>query len=399
MLATLFLFALLHACHATTVTNISVGNTAIVFTPGWTNVSDPQSNATFLETTEFLSHLTATLPSSASSVSYFGYSRAGGSSYGYSLDCLSDCVLQTANGTDPNETTSVSAIFTLNNLDPSTNHTLRVYNLGDASSQITFDHLSVIVQDNEDAAPGISSSITTVSSTAARSTTVIQTATFDTTSSTLGPASSTASISRSSLALSTSTNPSSVTSSSSSATASAVSSDGSSNGASKGTSAGVSKKLVIGLTVFAVAVTGGILILLFVCVRRRRREQQGRFSSSQPSPTSSIIPIMEPPQMRTSLNTFSDRPALFPDPFAVPQLGPPLTPLGPPLSSAIMQRRQRSDSRGASHGTAPTIPLPQLPAGARLNRMEGRSASPASSGSRNDLWISRTPVTTQFFAV
>lgn len=44
----------------------------------------------------------------ASSVSYVGFQRAGESMYGYTLDCETDCLLQTANGSDPTITDDAS---------------------------------------------------------------------------------------------------------------------------------------------------------------------------------------------------------------------------------------------------------------------------------------------------
>ncbi|KAF7306688.1 hypothetical protein MIND_00460500 [Mycena indigotica] len=384
MLATLILFALLRLSQAVSVTNISASDPAIVFTPGWQNISE--SDANFLATTEFLCHLTVTLPPSTSSVSYFGYSRTGSSRYGYTLDCLDDCLVQTINGTNPADASTLSTLFTLD-VDPSTNHTLRVYNLGTAdSSQITFDHLSLVVQDNA-SAPSSDLNPTTSLSSEASSTTEPRTTALKQSSSLAESTASVILLSATSEA--TSSNDISATNTGPDGSATSASSDASDS------TGGVSKQLVIGLTVFAVVVTTGTVALLIICLRRRRREQQGRVSPTPPSPTSSIIPIMEPPP--ASMNPFAEPVVSFPDPYSVPQF-----PLDPPANSAMMQRRQRPDSRIASPGLAPTIPLPDLPAGARLNRMESRSNSPMSSnrsGSRSDMWISRTPARNEFYAV
>lgn len=104
-------------------------------------------------------------------MSYVAYKRAG-SLYGYCVDCedAETWTLQTGNASDPSVTddTAVevcafclessaahfvakSTIFSID-LDPSTQHTLMVYNLPDSvsgnSSEINLDHLFVQLQDN-----------------------------------------------------------------------------------------------------------------------------------------------------------------------------------------------------------------------------------------------------------
>ncbi|KAF7319972.1 hypothetical protein MKEN_00781100 [Mycena kentingensis (nom. inval.)] len=394
MLASLFLVsAVLRACSAAT---FDLTSADVTFTPGWTQES--RGNASFLQAGEFLCAMTADLPPRTSLVTYFGFGSPG-SQYGYTLDCESpECLVNTVNGTGSGDATS-SEIFKLD-MDPSTEHTLRVYNLGTDDSKINFDRLSVLVQDNagQDSNPGgISTTVSNQATSSTRGSTPRASA-FVATGSAPASGSPTTPTADTSLSPSTASTP-----------ASSGSSDPSTNTGSAST--GPSKRLIGALVGFAVAVTLGILIMLFICLRRRRRERRA-LPQGPPSPTSSIIPIMEPPQMRTaSLNPFSDPspfaepPAAFPNPYAVPQV-----PFDTPYSSSIMQqRRQRSDSasRSASPSSAaPTIPLPELPAEARTRGMGtewgvgGRSDSPASSNTQNNLWITRTPVKSQFsFAV
>ncbi|KAJ7225777.1 hypothetical protein GGX14DRAFT_640956 [Mycena pura] len=154
MLATLFFLALASISHAATVT-ISASDPSISLTPGWSQQFSQSAQNSYIQTDSLLCDLTATLPPSATSVSYVGYKRAGGSTYGYTLDCEDDCILQTANGTDlsvsDDATALQSTIFSID-MDPSTQHTLRVYNIpseaSNGASKITFDHLSVLVQDH-----------------------------------------------------------------------------------------------------------------------------------------------------------------------------------------------------------------------------------------------------------
>ncbi|KAJ6509269.1 hypothetical protein C8R47DRAFT_15404 [Mycena vitilis] len=142
-------------------TVLSVSDPSLVFSPGWTQEFSQATQDSFLQTNSFGGALTVTLPRAASSVDYVGFLTAGGSMYGYTLDCEEDCVLQTVNGSDPsvtNDTTAAqSTIFSLD-LDPSIEHTLSVYNIPsdspDGSSQINFNNLNVNIQDDAGAVPG-----------------------------------------------------------------------------------------------------------------------------------------------------------------------------------------------------------------------------------------------------
>ncbi|KAJ7130094.1 hypothetical protein C8R43DRAFT_671322 [Mycena crocata] len=160
MLATLYFLGLLSLTYADTTQIISASDSSLVFSPGWSQEYSQTTDDSFMQTYSPVATLTATLPDSASSVSYVGYKRAGGSMYGYCVDCgqgkQGTWILQTANGSDPSATddatTDGSTIFSVD-LDPSTQHTLTVYNLPtnqfNAASEINFDHLSVLVQDND----------------------------------------------------------------------------------------------------------------------------------------------------------------------------------------------------------------------------------------------------------
>ncbi|KAJ6574839.1 hypothetical protein B0H19DRAFT_615376 [Mycena capillaripes] len=162
MLATLRFLPLLGLPLTYAATNIiNASDPSLSFSPGWTEEFSQATQDLFSQTDVFGGSLTVTLPSAASSVSYIAFSRAGGSVYGYTLDCEDDCVLQTVNGSDPSVTDDASVfpstIFSVD-LDPSTQHTLRVYNIPsdqpDGSSEITFNSLSVDVQDNIVPTPG-----------------------------------------------------------------------------------------------------------------------------------------------------------------------------------------------------------------------------------------------------
>ncbi|KAJ7492885.1 hypothetical protein FB451DRAFT_1504534 [Mycena latifolia] len=159
MLVTLgFLLPLPLTYAATTI--ISSSDPSVEYSPGWSQEYSQSTDDSYMQTDTFPASLTATLPASASSVSFVGYKRAGESVYGYCLDCqgAAEATLQTANGTDPSVTNNSialqSTMFSMD-LDPSTQHTLTVYNLpidgSDASSEIAFDHLSVLVADNDTA--------------------------------------------------------------------------------------------------------------------------------------------------------------------------------------------------------------------------------------------------------
>nr|GAT49784.1 predicted protein [Mycena chlorophos] len=378
----LFFLVLLRLGSAAVSQNVPASD--VDFSAGWQTISG------VLQTSEFLGELSATLPQSSSSVSYFATQLTEDSIYGYSLDCIEDCELQIANvdGGNVDDATSPSAIFTVA-LDSSANHILRVYNLGTNGNPISFDHISVVVLSFQSSRLSVQVRLPqprlSISSGNSLSLAV---SIPDPVS---GDASTSTSTSNSALPTPDPSNTDTGSGSSSSTSSSeSPTSRGSANGESHSTSTstGVSKKLVIGLTVFSVAVTVGILALLLFCLRRRQRERRA-FGAPPSSPTGSIIPIMPPPPpMRVVSENPFEPVSMFPDPFAVPQFDAP-------SNSPMMQRRQRSDSGS----TEPTIPLPDIPPTARGNWMEGRSASPTASGGRSNFWISRTPVKTQFAQV
>ncbi|KAJ7139860.1 hypothetical protein C8R44DRAFT_765598 [Mycena epipterygia] len=389
MLATLYLLLPLPLTYAAT-NIIYASDPSLVFSPGWSQEYSLTTEDLYMQTNSLVATLTATLPSSASSVSYVAYPRAGGSMYGYCLDCDSDddqeWILQTANGSDPSVTnTSValeSTIFSMD-LDPSTQHTLTVYNLpnpqSNDSSEITFDHLYVLVADDD---TGIHPT-----SIALNQTTQVPTPT----SSGVALSSTQTSSSSSATASTTSSDDPPLNSipSSTVGTANAASASASPSGTT-GTTSGVSKSLIIGISVLAVVFAASVIVGLVAFVRQRRQKSRNSFLSSQASPTGSIIPIMPPPgppQMRTaSLNPFSD-----------PQ---PELSLDSPVNSSLMQRR--IESRTVSPTSGPTIPLPALPLDRPMAKMESRTASPASAFPRTDLWIARpvqTPERSHFSAI
>ncbi|KAF7310684.1 hypothetical protein HMN09_00611300 [Mycena chlorophos] len=403
----LFFLVLLRLGSAAVSQNVPASD--VDFSAGWQTISG------VLQTSEFLGELSATLPQNSSSVSYFATQLTEDSIYGYSLDCIEDCELQIANvdGGSVDDATSPSAIFTVA-LDSSANHILRVYNLGTNGNPISFDHISVdlasqtgkwwyelsraIVPEFKTLGPSTTAATPVAETVAASSTTPSSSPSLSISSGNSlslavsipdpvsSGASTSTSTSNSDLPTPDPSNTSTGSGSSSSTPTSSGGASGDSNSAS--TSTGVSKKLVIGLTVFSVAVTVGILALLLFCLRRRQRERR-TFGAPPSSPTGSIIPIMPPPPpMRVVSENPFEPVSMFPDPFAVPQFDAP-------SNSPMMQRRQRSDSGS----TEPTIPLPDIPPTARSNWMEGRSASPTASGGRSNFWISRTPVKTQFAQV
>ncbi|KAJ7357098.1 hypothetical protein DFH08DRAFT_473973 [Mycena albidolilacea] len=155
MLVTLYFWSLLglRLTYAATINVISASDPSILYSPGWSQEFFQSTQDSFMEADGFNCSLSVTLPSNASSVSYVGFQRAGGSMYGYTLDCENrDCLLQTANGSDPTITddasVSQSTLFTIA-LDPSTQHTLYVYNIPsdqpDGSSQVNLNNLNVDV--------------------------------------------------------------------------------------------------------------------------------------------------------------------------------------------------------------------------------------------------------------
>ncbi|KAJ7900066.1 hypothetical protein B0H14DRAFT_1547614 [Mycena olivaceomarginata] len=151
MLVTLYFWSLLglRLTYAATINVISASDPSILYSSGWSQEFSQSTQDSFMEADGFECSLSVTLPSNASSVSYVGFQRAGGSMYGYTLDCETDCILQTANGSDPTITDDASVpqstLFTIA-MDPSTQHTLYVYNIGsDGSSQINLNNLNVDV--------------------------------------------------------------------------------------------------------------------------------------------------------------------------------------------------------------------------------------------------------------
>ncbi|KAJ6604386.1 hypothetical protein DFH09DRAFT_307824 [Mycena vulgaris] len=383
---------------------------SIEYSSGWTQEYSESTDDLYMQTDDFSASFTATLPSSASSVTYVGYKRPGGSMYGYCIDCAgaAESMLQTVNGTDPSVTSistePESTMFSVD-LDPSTQHTLTVYNLPNnqlnSSSEINLDHLSVLVEDNDTATltgPGdVTPSASDITASATSSSSSSQSSANSTPSPSTPSSATTGTSTGSSTASSgavdppaTSTNlilPAATTTPS--PAASGTANPTSSSGATAQATSGVSKSLVTGISILAVVFAASVIVGLVVFIRQRREKKRNSFPASQfpGSPTGSIIPIMPPPQMRTaSLNPFSDPP---------PSQTFPERPLDSPLNSSLMQRRM--ESRTASPGSAPTIPLPALPSD--RNRMETRSNSPASTSTRNDLWITRTPVKSQFSAI
>ncbi|KAJ7169615.1 hypothetical protein C8R46DRAFT_1089371 [Mycena filopes] len=386
---TLCLLPLLHLPLSYAATKIlDVSDSSLVFSPGWSQESS------VLSTDSFGGSLTASLPDSASSVTYVGFNTAGGSMYGYTIDCDTDCVLQTVNA-------KPAALFSID-LDPTTQHILKVFNIpsdaDDGSSQINFDHLNVSVQDNAGVVQvPISSTVTTASASASS------------TSSTSSPSSNTVKVSPSSARRgATSGSVAAITSSvtglspSSSASvddhpstaANPVLPVASSAPSSAASSSGgrVSRSVIVAATVLSI-VFAGCFVATLVVFLRQRRQKRNNYASSQSgslSPTGSIIPIMAPPQMRTaSLNPFSD-----------PTNPPPgERGLDSPSNSSLMQRRMEGRSISpSSPGAPPSIPLPDVPLD-RRPKMESRSNSPAIPFARNDLWIARTPVKSHFSAV
>ncbi|KAJ7042510.1 hypothetical protein C8F04DRAFT_1251941 [Mycena alexandri] len=398
MLATLCLLLLLSLPFTYAATEIlDVSNSSLVFSPGWSQELFVSTGDSVLQTDSFGGSLTASLPNSTSSVSYVGFNTAGESMYGYTIDCEDDCVLRTVNGSDPSLNdgeiaSNPSTLFTID-LDPSSQHVLRVFNIpsdaDDGSSQITFDHLNISVQDNAASSPTSATDILgpisfTVASASSTSSTSISRSTAKVPASSAKATPSGGSATPSSVPTGSATrlSPSSSASADDQPSAATpvlpVTTSAASSSASSG---GVSKSVIVAATVLSLVFTGALVAALVVFLRERRKKRNS-YASSQAgsgslSPTGSIIPIMPPPQMRTaSLNPFSD------PPFAE-------VPLDSPGSSSLMQRRMDSRSTSpASPGAPPNIPLPDLPLD-RRPKME----------SRNDLWIARTPVKSHFSAV
>ncbi|KAJ7783492.1 hypothetical protein DFH07DRAFT_787975 [Mycena maculata] len=372
MLVTLLLLALLPLTYADTKLIYS-SEPSISFSPGWSQQYSQTTEDLYMATNSTNANLTVILPISATSVSYVGFPRAGGSSYGYCVDCEGEGTVETSNGTDPSVTDDATAlestIFTIDNLDPSTQHTLTVYNLATSAStnQINFDHLFVQTADNDTGTA-----------------TTLDIPTQDATS--IGASTSSTPTTAPSSTAATSTGTESSTEPPISPTSTAGTANASSTVAVS--SSGPSKSVIIGISVLSIIFGASVLVGVVVFVRQRQQQRRNSFQSgSQSSPRASIIPIMPPPpppEMRTaSLNPFSD---------------PLSRPLESPVSSSLMQRRM--ESRNWSPRVAPTIPLPDLPLDRPpTNRLDSRSNSPVSSSSRSDLWIARpvqTPLKSQF---
>ncbi|KAF7339876.1 hypothetical protein MVEN_01904600 [Mycena venus] len=450
MLATLRFWPLLglSLTYAATINVIPASDTSLItYSPGWSLEFSQSTQDSFMQAEGISCYLSVTLPINASSVSYVGFKQDGGSMYGYTLDCEENCLLQTANGSDPTVTDVTTApqstLFTLD-LDPSTQHTLYVYNIPsnapDGSSQINLNNFNVALASDVSAGEGLptpsntdnTGSTSSTTSSAGSSSTSEQGSTSTTPtspSSSANPISSSASPSASATSSSSngvSTTPTNVGTSLSSAqtgstgtdpsgsstTGSAVlpvisSSSTAESGNGKGTGAeaagsssgsgktgGLSKSVAIGVSVLAVVFGGGVIAALFVFIRQRRQKHRnsypGSSSGSQPplSPTGSIIPIMPPPQMRGASMTYS--PAI-PNPFIDPPSDSP--PLDIPFNSSLMQRRMEGrTSPGSPASPAPNIPLPEIPRGAT----DTRSSSPATTYARSDLWITRSPAKPSF---
>ncbi|KAF7339692.1 hypothetical protein MSAN_02184300 [Mycena sanguinolenta] len=421
--------------HATTINVIPFSDASIYYSPGWSQEFSDSAQTSYMQADGFDCYLSVTLPSNASSVSYVGFKRAGGSMYGYTLDCDTDCLLQTVNATDPTVTDDANApestLFTVA-LDPSTQHTLYVLNilsnLGDGSSEINLSNLNVAVDD-------VSSSIQPVSNTvipplptsSAGPTSSAQTSTSATPTSASSSASAILGSSNSVTATPTSgvNSPSGATSTGSATGSSVAGSqspsvpvppiasssltpNGTANasGASNSNGGGSSPRTVA----IGVGVLGGIFgvcvivaLIAFIRQRRRKRRNTDPESSSSSSssslsgprpplsPTGSLIPIMPPPQMRQTSELYT-----IPNPFMDPPSEPPSE--APSLdmshsdishgSSYTQRRMEARTSPGSPASPAPTIPLPDIPRATA----DGRSHSPSiASFARSDLWITRSP--------
>ncbi|KAK7064447.1 hypothetical protein R3P38DRAFT_3250032 [Favolaschia claudopus] len=420
--------------YAATINVIPSSDASIVYSPGWSQEFSQSTQDSFKQASDFGCHLSVTLPSNASSVSYVGFKRAGGSLYGYVLDCVDDCLLQIANGSDTtvidDASVSQSTLFTLD-MDPSIQHTLYVYNImsdqPDGFSQINLNNLNVNIdvpdsqgpkttQLSSDTASQPSSTSTDASSSSPASqsqsfkppTTPSSSASSSASNSTsgstavlspVGPVSSvsaTGSTGTASLPSSTSgSEPSSTTvppiALSPPTTGSGNSNFGSDSGSSNSNSGkthGLSKSVAIGVSVLAIVLGGVLFAILFVFVRQRRKNRSNYASSSgssQPplSPAGSIIPIMPPPQMREVSATYA-----IPNPFLYSPTEPP--PLDFRADSPMMQRRMEGRTTPAT--PPPSIPLPDIPRAGT----DSRSDSPGSAYARNELWLTRSPARPAF---
>ncbi|KAJ6627197.1 hypothetical protein B0H10DRAFT_1996001 [Mycena sp. CBHHK59/15] len=383
MLVTLYFLPLLPMTYAATQI-ICASDPTVSFTPGWSQAISQTTQDLFMLTDFFDASFTVSLPTSASSVSYIGYKRTGGSKYGYCIDCAgsSNTILKTAEGNDPSLTDDADApevhmcypltldfypllqatLFSIF-LDPSTQHTLSIYNIPDDSfegeSEITFDHL--LVSRSSDPSPTISNDpvpltsvnlltgTTSVPSTSTPGPTSVPSTSTPSTTSSIGPSSSSSGPATDTVLQST---PSSTT--------------GTANASSSGVAGRpikLSTSLIAVIAVLSVAFVLSVVVGAFFLLRSRQQRRRS-FRSSQLSPTSSIIPIMPPPPMRMA----SPRPA-----SPQPSSPRPTNPYGPP-----------------------NIPLPALPLDRPINsslmqkRFDSRSDSPASASlTQSDLWIAR----------
>ncbi|KAJ6519562.1 hypothetical protein C8R45DRAFT_1085556 [Mycena sanguinolenta] len=422
--------------HAATINS---SDTSIYYSPGWSQEYSTSTQSSYMQTDGFDCYLSVTLPSNATSVSYVGFKRAGGSMYGYTLDCDTNCLLQTVNATDStvadNANAPESTLFTIA-MDPSTQHILYVYNipsdLVDGSSEITLNNLNVAFDDVSTSSPilPVSNARNLPSTSSAGPTSSAQTSTSTTPTSSSSSASatsrslsatSTSGVDTSGGATSTSiaTGPSAVTGSQTpsvpvlpiASASPSPTSDGSANGtanasAPSDSNGGGSSPRTVAI---GVGVLGGIFgvcvivaLIAFIRQRRKRRnnDPESSLSSSssssfsgsrRPASTGSLIPIMPPPQMRQTSELYT-----IPNPFMDPpsEISSDAPSLDLSYSSAYTQRRMEGrSSPGSPMSAAPTIPLPDIPRGPT----EGRSESPSiASYARNDLWITRSPAKPAF---
>ncbi|KAJ7275306.1 hypothetical protein B0H12DRAFT_1086667 [Mycena haematopus] len=410
---------------ATSYVISSLDTSLVYFSPGWRQEFSDSTQDSYMQADAFEAYLSVTLPSNAVSVSYVGFKRAAGSMYGYSLDCDTDCLLQTANGSDPTVTDDANApqstLFTMA-LDSSTQHTLYVYNIPsdqvDGSSQINFNNLNVALadvsspiqpaSDTVDQPPPTSSagptsvSVQTPSSTTPTSSSSSAGATLGSSNSVSATPTSAVPSGGATSTGSTVTAPSSVTGSQTPsvpvlpiASFSSTPGDGTGNAAGSSNSSGKvgssPKTVAIGVTILAVVFGVSAIVVLAVFIRQRRRKRRDSYpgsSSDSLSSRGSIIPIMPPPPMRQASEAYS-----IPNPFIDPPSDPPseAPSLDNPYSSSLMQRRM--EGRTTPGSPAPNIPLPDIPQGAT----DSRGAGPATASyARNDFWITRSPAKPSF---
>ncbi|KAJ7293314.1 hypothetical protein C8J57DRAFT_1268704 [Mycena rebaudengoi] len=358
MLATLILPLLPLAWASTKI--ITASDPSLELSTGDWNEAESASGSSFLFTDTSNAYMTATLPDAASSVAFVGYRRSGSSTYGYCLDCdgASKYTLNTADGSG-NDEEEESTIFSMD-LDPSSQHTLTVYNLAN-NGEITFGHLAVEI---DDVAPVLSASDTPSPPTTASIST-------DSISATSVKPTSTSSRSTSSSTGSSqpSTTPPSNTVLLPGLAPSSTANEASASSGVSGKPLRLSTSLIAVIAVLTFTFVLSVVVGLFFLLRTRRRRRQSRGSSAARfSSADSIIPIMPPPlspppmQSLAPVRPASPRPS---NPFAPPDLPLPPLPLDAPMNSSMMQRRMEN-------------------------------SSPASSFSQPQLWIARTPIRSGF---